>query len=272
MLHTGGLPARAARAAAVVDAAGPAGGLRPMAAELGAGHVVRVPPDVGALGAVRASSTRVTGHDYRDVVAAQRHDAGRAAAGARPRSRGAGRHRPARHRRGTGHTGGDQGGVRRRQPARHRGHPRGAARVQRPGQRRHRRARRGRRHAGLRPRPVLPGAVAQPGRDVEARRRSPMPRRWCATASPNGGPASRPTAASACCWPATTATATSAAWAAPSRRGAFGHNGAGGQLAWADPATGLSLGYCTNGLDQHVVREPRRGTAISSLAGVCAAD
>jgi CubicO group peptidase (beta-lactamase class C family) len=51
--------------------------------------------------------------------------------------------------------------------------------------------------------------------------------------------------------------------------GAFGHNGAGGQLAWADPATGLSLGYCTNGLDQHVVREPRRGTAISSLAAVC---
>jgi CubicO group peptidase (beta-lactamase class C family) len=52
--------------------------------------------------------------------------------------------------------------------------------------------------------------------------------------------------------------------------GAFGHNGAGGQLAWADPATGLSLGYCTNGYDQHVVREPRRGTAISSLAAVCA--
>ncbi len=52
---------------------------------------------------------------------------------------------------------------------------------------------------------------------------------------------------------------------------AFGHNGAGGQLAWADPATGLSLGYCTNGIDRHVVREPRRGTAISSLAGVVAA-
>ena len=51
--------------------------------------------------------------------------------------------------------------------------------------------------------------------------------------------------------------------------GAFGHNGAGGQLAWADPATGLSFGYCTNGIDQHVVREPRRGTALSSLAGVC---
>ncbi len=51
---------------------------------------------------------------------------------------------------------------------------------------------------------------------------------------------------------------------------AFGHNGAGGQLAWADPASGLSLGYCTNGIDLNVVREPRRGTAISSLAAVCA--
>ena len=51
---------------------------------------------------------------------------------------------------------------------------------------------------------------------------------------------------------------------------AFGHNGAAGQLAWVDPATGLSLGYCTNGIDMNLVREPRRGTAISSLAGVCA--
>ena len=50
---------------------------------------------------------------------------------------------------------------------------------------------------------------------------------------------------------------------------AFGHNGAGGQLAWADPATGLSLGYCTNGVDLNVVREARRGTAIASLAGEC---
>ena len=51
---------------------------------------------------------------------------------------------------------------------------------------------------------------------------------------------------------------------------AFGHNGAGGQLAWADPATGLSLGYVTNGYDQHQIREPRRGTAISTIAGLCA--
>ncbi|MBK9180589.1 MAG: beta-lactamase family protein [Acidimicrobiales bacterium] len=52
--------------------------------------------------------------------------------------------------------------------------------------------------------------------------------------------------------------------------GAFGHAGAAGQIAWADPATGLSFGYCTNGIDQHQVREPRRGTALSSLAAVCA--
>ncbi len=50
---------------------------------------------------------------------------------------------------------------------------------------------------------------------------------------------------------------------------AFGHNGAGGQLAWADPSTGLSLGYVTNGYDRHQVREPRRGTAISSIAATC---
>ncbi len=52
---------------------------------------------------------------------------------------------------------------------------------------------------------------------------------------------------------------------------AFGHNGAGGQLAWADPATGLSLGYVTNGYDRHEIRQPRRGTSISSIAAECLA-
>jgi CubicO group peptidase (beta-lactamase class C family) len=52
----------------------------------------------------------------------------------------------------------------------------------------------------------------------------------------------------------------------------FGHNGAGGQLAWVDPATGLSLGYCTNGHDRHAIRQGRRGVAISSLAAVCLQD
>jgi CubicO group peptidase (beta-lactamase class C family) len=47
---------------------------------------------------------------------------------------------------------------------------------------------------------------------------------------------------------------------------AFGHRGAGGQLAYADPVSGLSVGYATSGLDQHLIRQERRDTAISSLA------
>ena len=47
---------------------------------------------------------------------------------------------------------------------------------------------------------------------------------------------------------------------------AFGHRGAGGQLGFADPESGLSIGYATSGLDQHLIREERRCTAISSLA------
>jgi CubicO group peptidase (beta-lactamase class C family) len=47
---------------------------------------------------------------------------------------------------------------------------------------------------------------------------------------------------------------------------AFGHSGAGGQVAFADPDTGLSISYLTNGLDQHLIRENRRVTAITSLA------
>jgi CubicO group peptidase (beta-lactamase class C family) len=46
----------------------------------------------------------------------------------------------------------------------------------------------------------------------------------------------------------------------------FGHNGAGGQLAWADPESGLSLGYVTSGMDRHFVRQGRRGVGISSRA------
>jgi CubicO group peptidase (beta-lactamase class C family) len=51
---------------------------------------------------------------------------------------------------------------------------------------------------------------------------------------------------------------------------AFGHNGAGGQIAWADPATGISFVYLTNGHDAHQIRQGRRGVALSSLAAVCA--
>lgn len=50
---------------------------------------------------------------------------------------------------------------------------------------------------------------------------------------------------------------------------AFGHNGAAGQIAFADPGTGLSLGYCTNGIDANLLRQWRRGGAIASRAGAC---
>ena len=51
---------------------------------------------------------------------------------------------------------------------------------------------------------------------------------------------------------------------------AFGHGGAGGQIAWADPATGISIGYCTNGHDRNPLRQGRRGVSISNRAAVCA--
>jgi len=50
---------------------------------------------------------------------------------------------------------------------------------------------------------------------------------------------------------------------------AFGHGGAGGQIAWGDPETGISVGYCTNGFTDWLT-VGRRVTAISSLAGSCA--
>ena len=52
----------------------------------------------------------------------------------------------------------------------------------------------------------------------------------------------------------------------------FGHGGAAGQIAWADPDTGISFAYVTNGVDAHMIRVARRGVALSSLAGSAAAD
>jgi CubicO group peptidase (beta-lactamase class C family) len=51
---------------------------------------------------------------------------------------------------------------------------------------------------------------------------------------------------------------------------AFGHPGFGGQTGWADPATGISFGYLTNGFDRNDIREGRRQVALSSLAAACA--
>lgn len=47
---------------------------------------------------------------------------------------------------------------------------------------------------------------------------------------------------------------------------AFGHGGAGGQIAWADPETGLSFCYVTNGHDRNPMRQGGRGVALSSCA------
>jgi CubicO group peptidase (beta-lactamase class C family) len=48
---------------------------------------------------------------------------------------------------------------------------------------------------------------------------------------------------------------------------AFGASGASGQVAWADPDTGLSFCYLTNGLESDQVRSFLRSSSVSTLAG-----
>ena len=50
---------------------------------------------------------------------------------------------------------------------------------------------------------------------------------------------------------------------------AFGHNGAAGQIAWGDPDSGVSFCFLTNGIDEHELRQWRRGSTIASRAGNC---
>ncbi len=50
---------------------------------------------------------------------------------------------------------------------------------------------------------------------------------------------------------------------------AFGHGGAAGQIAWADPATGISFAYLTNGLDRNDLASARRRVALSTRALAC---
>ncbi len=52
---------------------------------------------------------------------------------------------------------------------------------------------------------------------------------------------------------------------------AFGHNGAGGQIAWGDPETGLSFCYLTDGHLPDMVASGRKSVALSSLADNCLA-
>ena len=50
---------------------------------------------------------------------------------------------------------------------------------------------------------------------------------------------------------------------------AFGHGGAGGQIAWADPASGISFAYLTNGLDRNDLASARRRVSLSTRALAC---
>ena len=50
----------------------------------------------------------------------------------------------------------------------------------------------------------------------------------------------------------------------------FGHDGAGGQIAWADPATGLSFCFLTSGMDASAVHEALRCQDLARLAAACA--
>ena len=47
---------------------------------------------------------------------------------------------------------------------------------------------------------------------------------------------------------------------------AFGHAGAHGQIGWADPATGVSFAYATNGVGADPMREGRRAYLVSTAA------
>jgi len=48
--------------------------------------------------------------------------------------------------------------------------------------------------------------------------------------------------------------------------GSFGHAGAHAQVAWADPASGVSFCYLSNALDADVMREALRSNRLSTLA------
>ena len=50
----------------------------------------------------------------------------------------------------------------------------------------------------------------------------------------------------------------------------FGHPGAGGQIAWADPASGISFAFLTNGCEQNPLTVGMRGLVLSGQAASCA--
>jgi CubicO group peptidase (beta-lactamase class C family) len=51
---------------------------------------------------------------------------------------------------------------------------------------------------------------------------------------------------------------------------AFGHPGAGGQVAWGDPQSGISFSLLTSGMDANPLRSAHLCAAASNRAGACA--
>lgn len=49
---------------------------------------------------------------------------------------------------------------------------------------------------------------------------------------------------------------------------AFGHNGAGGQIVWADPETGFSFTFLTSAIERNFITEAKRILSIASKAGL----
>jgi hypothetical protein len=45
--------------------------------------------------------------------------------------------------------------------------------------------------------------------------------------------------------------------------------GAGGQISWADPVSGLSFAFCTSGAQRNPARQGAIGFRLSSLAAAC---
>ncbi|MET9426796.1 serine hydrolase domain-containing protein [Streptomyces sp. NPDC003036] len=54
--------------------------------------------------------------------------------------------------------------------------------------------------------------------------------------------------------------------------GSFGHPGRGGSLGFADPASGIALGYVTNGMRKGVTADPRAQALIRSVRSAIAGD
>ena len=58
-------------------------------------------------------------------------------------------------------------------------------------------------------------------------------------------------------------------WFPAQRPRVFGHHGAGGQLCWADPDSGLSFSFLHDTLDQNPAQEIKRSREINELAAAC---